>query len=84
MNGSDGNPLLYMTDLYIQKNGCPLAASGTPGVGGFATVNTTASTANCISTAAGTAAPSQLIGTWTTATVVSNIGTANVNIGFVD
>ncbi len=84
VNGADGNPLLYMTDLYIQKNGAPLAASGSVSAGGFATVNTSANTANCIGTAVGTAAPSQLIATWTSATVTNNIGTANINIGFVD
>lgn len=82
--GSDGNPLVYMTDLYLQKANAPLAASGSITQGGFASGNTAANTANCIASAVGTAAPTQSVGTWTSATVTNGIGTANINIGFMD
>lgn len=84
VNGTDGNPLLYMTDLYLQKNNAPLAASGGVAAGDFASANTSANTANCIGTAVNTAVPTQLVGTWTSATVTNNIGTANINVSFVD
>ncbi len=84
VNGSDGLPLLYMTDLILQKNNAVLTATGSVGAGQFATASTTANTNACIGTAVGTSAPSQFIGVWTSATVVSGNGTADINIGFVD
>lgn len=79
VNGSDGNPSLYMTDLII-KSALPvtLSASGTPTAGQLATGNTSANTANCVATAVGTAAPSQIVGQWATAT------TATINVQFAE
>lgn len=81
--GTDGQPQLYMTDLVI-RSATPIAVavSGTPAAGGLATVNTAANTANCISTAAGTAAPSMIVGVWTSATVTSSTAQCDVNIQF--
>ena len=79
VNGTDGNPLLYMTDLLIKSTGAvTLAASGTPTAGQLATGNTSANTANCVATAVGTAAPSQIVGQWVTAT------TAIINVQFAE
>lgn len=88
VNGPDGNPSLYTTDLVITKNAFNVAASGSLTAGGYATANTSASTANAISTTAGTAPPSQTIGVWTSATTSTvnaiTVGTCNVNIAFSD
>jgi hypothetical protein len=85
VNGSDGNPLQYATDLIIQKLGASVLCSTTPTAGALATANTSSTTANCISTAVGTAAPTQFVGTWTSATAVSgSLYPCNVNIGFID
>ena len=79
VTGAEGNPQLYMCDLII-KSAAPrtLSASGTPTAGQIATGNTSANTANCVATAVGTAAPSQVVGIWATAT------TANINIQFAE
>jgi hypothetical protein len=88
VNGSDGNPQLYMTDLILVKNNVNLAASGALTAGGYATVNTAVNNANCISTTAGTAAPSQIVGVWTSATTSTvngiTVGTADIALGFTD
>lgn len=85
VNGPDGLPSLYMTDLVI-KSAFPIAVavSGTPAAGGLATGNTSANTANCVSTAAGTAAPSEIVGIWASATVTSNTALCSVNIQFAE
>jgi hypothetical protein len=88
VNGSDGNPQLYVTDLILQKQNATLAASGSITQGGFASANTAANSANAISSAVGTAAPTQALGVWTTATTSTSggitVGTADINIGFSD
>jgi hypothetical protein len=84
VNDSTGAPVQYYTDLILQKGNASLAASGSVGPGQYATGNTAANTANCVGTAVGTAPPSQTVGVWTTATVTNGIGTADINIGFVD
>lgn len=72
----------YVTDLIVKKNNASVLSNGTLAAGGLATADTTASTARAISTAVGTAAPSQILGVWTSATVTANLGTCDVNIGF--
>ena len=85
INGTDGNPQLYACDLIIQKRAALVLASGTPTVGGYATANTSANTANCVSSAVGTAAPTQPVGIWASATASSgSLYPCDVNIGFVD
>jgi len=86
VNGPDGNPQMYMTDLVIQKRNTPVLCSSTPTAGEFLTGNTAANTANTVANAVGTAAPTTLVGV---ATGVANTGTANsffcdVNVGFQD
>lgn len=82
VNGADGQPLMYMCDLIVKKDKASVYSSGTLAAGGLATADTTASTAQAISTTAGTAAPSQILGVWTSATVANSLGTCDVNIGF--
>jgi len=83
VNGTDGNPQLYMTDLIIRSSAPrTVAVSGTPAAGGFATGNTSANTANAVSTAAGTAAPSQIVGVWTSATVTNSTAQCDINVQF--
>ena len=85
VNGTDGQPVQYMCDLTIQKVGAPVLCSSTPVAGNFATANTSAGTANAIATATGTAAPTQLLGTWASATAISgSLFPCDVNIGFID
>lgn len=85
VNGPDGLPQLYYVDLILQKSSAILAASGSITQGGYASGNTSANTANCISSAIGTAAPTQPVGVWTTATTSTlngiTVGTANINVG---
>jgi hypothetical protein len=88
VNGTDGNPQLYYTDLILQKSSAFLAASGSVGAGYIASGNTSVNTANCIGSAVGTAAPTQQVGVWTSATTQTlngiTVGTANISIGFAD
>lgn len=86
INGTDGQPKLYMCDLVIQKNGYPVQASGTIVAGGLASGDTTANTARAISQASIGAAypPTAVIGTWASATVTNNTAPMNINIGFID
>jgi hypothetical protein len=84
INGTDGQPQLYMCDLVIQAQAYPIRVTGSIIAGGFATADTTASTARAIASAVGTAAPTQLLGVFTSATVTSGTAPCDVNIGFVD
>jgi hypothetical protein len=86
VNGPDGNPQLYMTDLVLQKGNTPVLCSTTPTAGEYCTANTTANSANTVASAVGTAPPTQPLGIFTG---VANTGTANsffcdVNIAFID
>ncbi len=89
VNGTDGNPVMYMCDLVIQKKGYPVQTTGTVVAGAVMIADTTASVSRAISAATvTTAAVSQAIG-YATSTVVGAPGPANttpvnVNIGFVD
>jgi hypothetical protein len=82
INGPDGLPQLYMCDLVLEAQAFNVRAQGTIGAGQSATADTTANTSRCIGTAVGTAAPSQIIGIWTTATVTSGLAPCDVNVGF--
>lgn len=89
VNGTDGAPLMYMTDLIIRTGPTPrgVQCSGTPTAGQTASGNTAANTANSVATAAGTATPSQFIGVFTGAAgvVASSGGTSfacQISIGF--
>lgn len=85
VNGTDGQPLQYMTDLVIQKKAYPIQVTGSIVAGGVAIADTTASTARAISAATvTTAAVSQALGYFTSTTVTSNTSPCDVNIGFVD
>ena len=84
VNGSDGNPLQYATDLVIQKKAYSVAAS-TALIGAAATADTAANTARVIfNTGVTTAPPSQVIGTFASSTITGGLASVNVNIGFVD
>lgn len=86
VNGSDGNPIMYMCDLVIQKRAYGVSMTGTILAGTFAIADTTASTARAISQATVTTAPvSQVIGVVASATAISTgIYPVDVNIGFAD
>lgn len=84
VNGSDGNPLLYMCDLVLQKNNFPVQVTGSPVPGGSASADSTANVARAINTAVGTAVPSQQIGVWTSATTTNNTCPCDVSIDFID
>jgi len=83
VNGPDGQPQLYMTDLLIQGLGT-VQVNGTITQGGPATADTTANTARMISNTVATAPPTQLLGYFTSATVTNNTAQCNVNIAFLD
>lgn len=83
VNGSDGNPLMYMCDLVIQKRAFLVACTGSIVAGAAAIADTTANTARVISQAAVTTAPvSQVIGICATATSSAGKTAVDVNIGF--
>lgn len=86
VNGSDGNPQLYMTDLIIQKRGFVAQATGAIVAGGQMLVDTTANTARLICPATVTTAPlSQVVGVATTAVLSgANTTPVDVNIGFAN
>lgn len=85
VNGSDGNPLLYMCDLVIRKNSYPVQVTGTIVAGGVAIADTTANTARAIAPATTTTAPvSQVLGVFTSATVTNNTAPCDVAIAFAE
>ncbi len=85
VNGTDGQPLQYVCDLVIQKRAYPIQATGTLVAGAVVLADTTANTARGIAPAAVNTAPvTQVLGTWTSTTITSNLSPANINIGFVD
>jgi hypothetical protein len=88
VNGTDGNPLLYMCDLVIQKRAYPVVAAAAL-IGAQATANTTAGHADATyTTGVNTAPVSQVLGVFASSTIGSPgpAGTApvDVNIGFTD
>jgi hypothetical protein len=84
INGTDGQPLLYMCDLVIQAQAYPIQVTGSIVKGGYATADTTANTARAIASAVGTAPPTQPLGIFTSTTVTSGTSPCDVNIAFVD
>jgi hypothetical protein len=84
VNGTDGQPLQYVTDLIIQGLSVPVATTGTPVLGSIATADTTTTTARALTTGAvNTAPPSQTIGVVKSVTVTSGNVPIDVNIGFI-
>lgn len=84
VNGTDGNPLLYMTDLVLQKRAYPVVAS-TALVGAQATANTTSGHADVVFTSGVNTAPvSQVVGVFASTTITNGLAPVDVNIGFVD
>jgi len=85
INGTDGNPQLYYTDLILQKRAAGVLCSTTPAAGQYATANTGANTANALAIAVNTAPPTQPLGVWASATAISgSLFPCDVNIGFQD
>lgn len=83
VNGTDGNPIMYMCDLVIRKRAFNVAATGTFVAGGQVLANTAANTANAVCGAAVNTAPiSQVLGVATTATLTNNLTPVDVHIGF--
>jgi len=84
-NDAQGNPVMYVCDLIIQKKGYSVAATGTLIAGAVAIADTTASVSRIISAATVTTAPvSQVIGIVASATApASNFASVNVTLGFV-
>lgn len=84
VNGTDGQPLQYVTDLIIQGLSVPTATTGTPVLGSIATADTTTTTARALTTGAvNTAPPSQSIGTVRSVTVISGNVPIDIGIGFI-
>ncbi len=80
-NGTDGNPLQYMTDLVIRGQ-CNVQTAAAL-AGAQATVDTTASTARATyTTGVNTAPVSQVLGTFVNGTISSNLSLLNVSIAF--
>lgn len=82
VNGTDGNPLYYVTDLIIQGLAVNVASDGNGAAGDYAVSDSTASTARVTRTAAGTAPVSQALGVIRGASANSLIA-VDVSIGFV-
>lgn len=83
VNGTDGQPLMYMCDLVIRKDSFNVQASGTLVAGANALADTTADTARAIAPAAVTTAPvTQILGTWLSTTITNNVAPCNVSIAF--
>ncbi len=90
VNGTDGQPLMYMVDLLV-KTGPQVGyvqCSGVPTAGQTASGNTSANTANTVATAAGTATPSEIVGVFTggSSTTISahTVYPIDINVGFAD
>lgn len=84
VNGSDGQPLIYMTDLVVRKLAYPVAAASAL-IGAQATVDTTASTARAVyTTGVNTAPVSQVLGVFSSSTITSNLAPMDVAIGFAE
>lgn len=80
-NGTDGNPLQYMTDLVVRGVCNVLAASAL--VGAQATADTTANTARAVyTTGVNTSPVSQVLGVFQSTTITNNLAPLNVSIGF--
>ncbi len=85
VNGTDGNPLMYMCDLVLRKDSFNVQASGTLVAGAVVLADTTASTSRAIAPAAVTTAPvTQVLGVWLSTTITNNVSPANVSIGFAE
>lgn len=84
VNGADGNPVQYVTDLCIQGLSVPVATTGTPVLGSQATGDTTTTTARALTTTAvGTAAQSQIVGIVKSVTVTTGNVPIDVSLGFI-
>lgn len=87
VNGSDGNPKVYMCDLILRKTAANVQCkAATALIGAQATVDTTANTAQVLyTTGVNTAPVSQVIGVFANSTVDAN-GNAlvDVSIGFAE
>ena len=90
VNGSDGQPLMYMVDLVVKSGGIPVGVQcgSAPTAGEIGTGDTTASTARAVVLGVGTAPASQPIGVFTggaSSTVATyTLYPCDVNIGFAD
>jgi hypothetical protein len=84
VNGSDGLPLRYMTDLVIRKRNYNVASASAL-IGAQATADTTASVARAVyTTGVNTAPVSQVLGVWASSTITSNKAPMDVSIGFAE
>lgn len=86
VNGTDGLPLYYVTDICIQGKAVSVYTNATPGalIGAQATADPAASVAQVIYTnGVGTAPVSQVIGVFTSSTITSNLAPVDVSLGFI-
>lgn len=82
VNGSDGLPLQYVTDLCIKGNSVSVWSDGTALVGAQATADTTASQARVVyTTGVNTAPVSQVVGVMRSSTVTNNLVPVDVSLG---
>ena len=84
VNGSDGQPLMYMCDLILRKVGASVWASSAL-IGAQATCDTSANTAQALyTTGVNTAPVSQVLGVFASSTITSNLASVDVSIGFAE
>lgn len=84
INGPDGQPLLYVTDIIISGLSVPTATTGTPVLGSIATADTTTTTARALTTATAATAPtSQSIGVVRSVTVTTGNVPIDITLGFI-
>ncbi len=82
VNGTDGNPLQYVTDLVIRKPATPVYV-GSALAGAQMTADTTANTAQGLyTTGVNTAPVSQVLGVFASSTITNNLASVDVNIAF--
>lgn len=84
VNGVDGQPLYYMTDLVVRKTAFSVYV-GAALAGAQMTADTTASTAQgTYTTGVNTAPVSQVLGVFASSTITSNLASVNVSIPFAE
>jgi len=83
VNGADGNPLQYVTDICIRGLSVPTYSDGTALIGAQATADATASTARVKYTSGVNTAPvSQVIGVMRSSTVTNNLVPVDIELGY--
>lgn len=84
VNGTDGQPVMYMCDLVIRRRAYPVVAASAL-IGAQATANTTAAHADVVyTTGVNTAPVSQVLGVFASSTITNGAAPVDVAIGFAE